>query len=128
MNADGFGDPDNITITGLSVFSGLLHAGTENDVGGSEVRVDASTTGVGYCTAGTSASGCQPLLTAVGTPSATAQSGFHLHAAWGQPLGQRHELPVRRPAREARRIAGGHGDRGRVRRRLRPGPERPLAP
>jgi hypothetical protein len=36
---------------------------------------------VGYCTAGTSASGCQALLSAGGTPSATAGSGFLLSAA-----------------------------------------------
>jgi hypothetical protein len=34
-----------------------------------------------YCTAGTSASGCQALLSASGTPSATATSGFTLTAA-----------------------------------------------
>jgi len=33
-----------------------------------------------YCTAGTSASGCLALLSASGTPSATAASGFELHA------------------------------------------------
>jgi hypothetical protein len=34
-----------------------------------------------YCTAGTSASGCQSLLSASGTASATASSGFTLSAA-----------------------------------------------
>jgi hypothetical protein len=34
-----------------------------------------------YCTAGTSASGCQATLSATGTPSATASSGFDLIAA-----------------------------------------------
>jgi hypothetical protein len=34
-----------------------------------------------YCTAGTSASGCQALLSATGTPSATASSGFTLSAS-----------------------------------------------
>jgi hypothetical protein len=34
-----------------------------------------------YCTAGTSASGCQALLSASGVPSATAPSGFTLSAA-----------------------------------------------
>ena len=33
-----------------------------------------------YCTAGTSAAGCQALLSATGTPSATAPSGFSLLA------------------------------------------------
>jgi hypothetical protein len=36
---------------------------------------------VNYCTAGTSASGCQALLSATGTPSATAPSGFTVAAA-----------------------------------------------
>jgi hypothetical protein len=36
---------------------------------------------VSYCTAGTSASGCQALLSASGVPSATAPSGFTLSAA-----------------------------------------------
>ena len=36
---------------------------------------------VSYCTAGTSASGCQALLTASGTPSATLPGGFLLTAA-----------------------------------------------
>ena len=36
---------------------------------------------VGYCTAGTSASGCQAMLSAVGVPSATGPSGFTVSAA-----------------------------------------------
>jgi hypothetical protein len=36
---------------------------------------------VAYCTAGTSASGCQALLSATGTASATASSGFILTAS-----------------------------------------------
>jgi hypothetical protein len=36
---------------------------------------------VGYCTAGFSASGCQAIISAVGTASATAASGFDLLAA-----------------------------------------------
>jgi hypothetical protein len=35
---------------------------------------------VSYCTAGTSASGCQALLSATGTPSSSAASGFLLQA------------------------------------------------
>ena len=50
-------------------------------VNGATTNLDValvSTTGgvVNYCTAGTSASGCQALLSATGTPSATAASGF----------------------------------------------------
>ena len=40
-----------------------------------------STEPVSYCTAGTSASGCQALLSSTGTPSATATSGFTLSAS-----------------------------------------------
>ena len=36
---------------------------------------------VAYCTAGTSASGCQALMSAAGTPSATLTSGFFLTAS-----------------------------------------------
>jgi hypothetical protein len=36
---------------------------------------------VNYCTPGTSASGCQAVLSSVGTPSATASSGFTLTAS-----------------------------------------------
>ena len=36
---------------------------------------------VNYCTAGTSASGCQALISASGVPSSTAPSGFFLEAA-----------------------------------------------
>ena len=36
---------------------------------------------VSYCTAGTSASGCQAFITAAGTPSATLSSGFTLNVA-----------------------------------------------
>jgi hypothetical protein len=45
---------------------------------------------VGYCTAGTSASGCQALLSATGTASATAASGFTLQA--GTVEGQKDGL------------------------------------
>ena len=39
---------------------------------------DLHSEAVRYCTPGTSASGCQAVLTACGTPSATATSGFTL--------------------------------------------------
>jgi hypothetical protein len=38
-------------------------------------------TGLAYCTAGVTSLGCQPLLTAVGLPSASASSGFVLSAS-----------------------------------------------
>ena len=43
-------------------------------------RLDLGTPAVNYCTAGTSASGCQATLSSSGTPSATAATGFDLDA------------------------------------------------
>jgi agmatine/peptidylarginine deiminase len=45
-----------------------------------QVSRRAESTAIAYCTAGTSASGCRAQLTAVGTASATAPSGFDLQA------------------------------------------------
>jgi hypothetical protein len=56
--------------------SGDLFVG---DAANGIVRIRPGTT-VGYCVAGTSASGCTPSLTTSGTPSATATSGFSLCA------------------------------------------------
>ena len=51
----------------------------QGNVGVSETH--SYVTGVAsYCTAGTSANGCQALLSASGTPSASAASGFVVHA------------------------------------------------
>jgi hypothetical protein len=44
-------------------------------------RYSASTTMVSYCTAGTSASGCQAVLDSTGTASASAPSGFVVSAS-----------------------------------------------
>jgi hypothetical protein len=41
---------------------------------------DVTVSAVNYCTPGTTASGCQALLNASGTPSASAPSGFNLYA------------------------------------------------
>ena len=46
--------------------------------GGAAYVYERGSSAVRYCTAGTSASGCQAILTACGTPSATASSGFTL--------------------------------------------------
>ena len=62
-DSDGLTDTDTHTVT--IVARGLP------DVGGI----------ANYCTAGFSASGCQALLSATGTPSATAPSGFTVTAA-----------------------------------------------
>jgi hypothetical protein len=43
-------------------------------------QVALSPVAVNYCTAGTSASGCQAVLSSTGTPSATAASGFVVQA------------------------------------------------
>ena len=62
----------------------LLVSWMNDDFSGSYVSgFDLPTCGpppppVNYCTAGTSASGCQALISASGTPSATATSGFDL--------------------------------------------------
>ena len=74
-----------------------------------------------YCTAGTSACGCQAHLDGLGTASATASSGLRAlglgtsrapttayssgaRTAAGESLGQRHELPVRRASGSPRRV------------------------
>ena len=98
-----------------------------------------------YCTAGTSASGCQALLSATGTPSATVPSGFTLQASArrgpegrplllrrerpaGEPVGQRYELPVRRAARRAHADYVRHWHHRPVRRLVHAGPQRALVP
>ena len=49
-------------------------------VGLDNPRVTFASAPVAYCTAGTSASGCQALMSSSGVPSATAPSGFFLEA------------------------------------------------
>ena len=49
-------------------------------VGLDNPRIDFASVPANYCTAGTSASGCQALISASGTPSATAPTGFFLNA------------------------------------------------
>ncbi len=50
-------------------------------VGLDNPRMNMVSAPVNYCTAGTSASGCQALISASGVPSSTAPSGFFLEAA-----------------------------------------------
>ena len=66
-------------ITNVSASSVTISAGTPTvlDVG----MVPTSSSLVSYCTAGTSFSGCQSLLSSSGTPSASAASGFVVSAA-----------------------------------------------
>jgi hypothetical protein len=51
------------------------------NVGMDNPRIASGAPPVSYCTPGTSASGCQPVLAAAGAPSATAPTGFFVSAA-----------------------------------------------
>jgi len=52
-----------------------------NNTGVSPIKQYGAQAAVAYCTAGTSASGCQALISTTGTPSATAASGFTLQTS-----------------------------------------------
>ena len=70
----------NITVTGTDssgLFTSDTHTITIDDRG---LPGEGSTGPVVYCTPGTSASGCQATLSSVGTPSATAATGFTVTA------------------------------------------------
>ena len=83
-----------LVYIGGQLFRGVIPAGTVGNVQytakmtdlGGNVGVSAtlsfSVSGgtVNYCTAGTSAAGCQALMSTTGTPSATAASGFNFVA------------------------------------------------
>jgi len=58
-------------------------AGTNSGMG---YVFDLASAPVTYCTAGTSASGCQALIVAAGTPSASATSGFTLSVSGAEGL------------------------------------------
>lgn len=62
------------------VFFGLGATGGHFQLDDLELDLAADRPPVTYCTAGTSAIGCQALLFASGTPSASASSGFTLRA------------------------------------------------
>ena len=68
--------------TGLSVFGWTIDDGPFNaaDINFTQLTIEACPLVTTYCTAGTSASGCQATLSASGVPSATASSGFSLTA------------------------------------------------
>ena len=117
--------------------------GSVADMGALPFDPNHCSAAVTYCTAGVSASGCQA---AIGRTRHAQRLGAErfpvdrhrgrgrqgrlvlLRSEWppGDPLGQRHELPVRRPAREAQRRARARGDQRRLRRRVQLRPERPL--
>ena len=61
------GDPQSIAEAGLDAFR--------------VVSIDCSTGSVSYCTAGTSANGCQAVISSTGASSASAATGFTLDAA-----------------------------------------------
>jgi hypothetical protein len=62
-------------------FVRIVHTGAQVPVGWALENVGANVPSVNYCTAGTSTSGCQALLSATGTASASAPSGFVLSTA-----------------------------------------------
>ena len=75
---DGFGEA-------VAVSDDTVVVGAPNGISGDSEAAGAAyafrlswTLAVSYCTPGTSASGCQPLMSASGTPSASASSGFWL--------------------------------------------------
>jgi hypothetical protein len=77
---DRFGD--SVALSGDTAVAGVYADDVQGivDAGSASVfRISASPPT--YCTAGTSASGCQALLSASGSASATAASGFTLSAA-----------------------------------------------
>ena len=72
----------SVAVSGVSVVVGAEfydHAGFANAGAVYAFRLTPPAPAT-YCTAGTSASGCQALLSASGTPSAAAVSGFSLQA------------------------------------------------
>jgi hypothetical protein len=70
-------------FAGLSVFNWTIDDASFNamDINFAGMKIEACPLITTYCTAGTSASGCQASISATGTPSATAASGFDLIAS-----------------------------------------------
>jgi len=87
ITTDAAGDADiDVQLSGAVPSSWFVTATATAEPSGSTSELSAcvALSGQGiaaYCTAGTSASGCQATLSASGTPSATAPSGFMLSAA-----------------------------------------------
>ena len=72
---------NSVAFSGDTVVAGAAAVDGEGAVGvGAAYVFRLSPEPVSYCTAGTSASGCQALLSASGTASASAGSGFVLQA------------------------------------------------
>jgi hypothetical protein len=76
-----------VVDAGYTVASGAdLQLRVKNNIGwgcfnGIQIVDTSATAPVNYCTPGTSASGCQAMLSAIGSASATAASGFSVLAA-----------------------------------------------
>ena len=68
-------------FTGLQVFNWTIDDGPFNAAGIDFVGLRIATLPTTYCTAGTSANGCQAAMGFSGTPSASASSGFDLTAS-----------------------------------------------
>ena len=72
-------EPEELEVFGSRVWFSAKESATGREL--YYVEVCELQSSVTYCTAGTSASGCTALLSSVGTPSATAPSGFDLVAS-----------------------------------------------
>jgi len=77
---DQFGIAVGLSGDSIVVGAHLDNHSGQFDLGSAYVFRFAPGPPVAYCTAGTSASGCQALLSATGTASASAASGFSLQA------------------------------------------------
>jgi hypothetical protein len=79
-NTDEFGR--SVAFSGDTAVAGVHWDDVQGKVNaGSAYVFRVSADPVSYCSAGTSASGCQALLSATGTASATSSSGFSLQAS-----------------------------------------------
>jgi hypothetical protein len=76
---DYFGS--SVAMSGSTAIVGAIWGDAQPKDTGAAYVFDDLSQDVPYCTAGTSGSGCQALLTTCGAPSATASSGFVLAAA-----------------------------------------------
>ena len=71
----------SVALEGNEAFSGAIFNDPFGTNSGMAYVFDLTSAPIGYCTAGTSASGCLGLISAAGTPSASATSGFDLTVA-----------------------------------------------
>jgi hypothetical protein len=71
----------SVGLSGAFVLSGATHNDDNGTNSGAAYIIDLTGSPVTYCTAGVSANGCTATLSAVGTPSATATTGFTVTAS-----------------------------------------------